>query len=138
MRPLTELAKSRVRFHLGYSVTPETMGSLEMLQGVTLGLLKPEEQLTLLGPIDGDPFEFQGETLCSQGSELAKIEKAFQNLNPTLIDDSLFVSEAGSVKLRRDELGARRALYRQLQEFLGTLVGIPVASENSWGPSRAY
>lgn len=138
MRPLTELAKSRVRFHLGYSLAPDIVGSLELLQGVTLGLLKPEEQLTLLGPLTGDPFTFQGEILCSLGSELEKIEVSFQKLNPTLIDDSLFVSEAGSVKLRRDELGARRALYHQLQSHLATLVGIPLASEDSQGPSFRY
>lgn len=121
---LTEFQKSRVRFHLDY-VQSDVSGLYEVVQELQLDRLSDEVLLALVGPSDDpSPQMYVGQSVGSSEALLARLETAYSNLSPSVIDDSLFVSQAGSVTLRRDELQARKRLYRSLQRDLATLVDV--------------
>ena len=122
---LTELQKARVRFHLGYPNDQITGALLEVQQNLVLGNLAEETEFALVGD-GGTRYVFLGRDLAQEGSLLAKLEKAHDNLGPSIIEDSLFVKSAGSVELRRDELQARRNLYGFLVRELETLLDVKV------------
>lgn len=121
---LTELQKSRVRFHLGYPNDQIVGPRLEVEQNLVLGNLNPLTELALVGDQGGVRYLFFSQDLCSEGSLLHKLEVAHDKLSPQVIEDSLFVQGAGSVTLRRDELQARKELYRFLQQELEKLLDI--------------
>ena len=121
---LTEVQLARTRFHLGYPNDQISGPRLEVEQNLVLGNLAPMTELGLVGDPTAQAVIFQGEELCAPGSMLARLEQAWENVGPATVADSLFVTQAGSVTLRRDELRARRALYDELREQLATLLNV--------------
>lgn len=126
----TELQKDRIRFHLKLpsNLNPEF---LELLNEYSLDTgLRVDTIFQVVGeelevPPQSDRILLLGDDLCQEGSILANIEAAYTNLQPGTISDSLFVSQAGSVTLRKDELRARRQLYNSLLDDLYNLLDIP-------------
>lgn len=121
---LTDLQKSRTRLHLGYPDDQLHGPTLEIEQNLVLDRLNTNVELALRGDPATQTIEFQGEILCSPNSLLDFLEIALSRLGPTTVDDSLFVSQAGSVTLRRDELQARTKMYRSLQKQLASLLNV--------------
>lgn len=133
---LTSLQLARVRFHLGYpDIEPEST-VIEIAGNVNFTQLTPSQLLALVGDRAALQQSFLGTDLATPDSLLGNLEVAFSNLLPTKIDDSLFVQSAGSVALRRDELRARKALYKNLTRTLKTLLGVCQGKEG--GPSYHY
>lgn len=137
---LSEVQKARTRFHLGYPNDQISGPSLEVQQNLLLDRLAEMTELGLVGDPTAQTVEFQGLPLCAPGSALDRLEIAWSNLGPDTIDDSLFVQSAGSVALRRDELAARRSLYRELQNQLATLLDVELFgySAQRQGPHHCY
>lgn len=135
---LTSLQKSRTRFHLGYPDDQIHGPTLEIEQNLVLDRLNPNVELALRGDSLAQTVDFQGETLCAPNSLLDFLEIALSRLSPTTIDDSLFVSQAGSVTLRRDELQARTRLYRSLQKQLASLLDVELFELTLNQGIRAY
>jgi hypothetical protein len=137
---LSDVQRARVRFHLGYPNDQISGPSLEVQQNLLLDRLAPMTELGLIGDPTDQTEEFQGLPLCAPGSQLDRLEQAWGNLGPATIDDSLFVQSAGSVSLRRDELQARRSLYREQQEHLATLLDVKLFgySAQIQGPHDCY
>lgn len=119
---LTEFQKSRVRFHLGYP-QQDSMGIIEVLEELTLDRLAPMVELSLVGELSEHTLVL-GQPLAAPGSMLANVEAAYAKLGPGTIDDSLFVSQAGSVTLRRDEYRARRQQYDGLRSDMAVLLDV--------------
>jgi hypothetical protein len=127
---ISDLQKSRVRFHLGYPNDQITGALLEIQQNLVLGNLSPDTEFALVGEA-GDRYLFLGRDLAQVGSLLHKLEVAYSNLSPLVIEDSLFVKSAGSVELRRDELQARRSLYTLLVKDLEVLLDVKIFGKTS-------
>jgi hypothetical protein len=119
---LTDLQLSRVAYHLDFT-KPDYLLAID--REVSILNLTPSQELALVGPtpLVSNIYQFEGEDLCSTTSLLGKVEAAYAKIDPSVIDDSLFVSKAGSVELRGSELRKRQSLYRQLVENLAQLVG---------------
>lgn len=117
---LTDLQKSRIRFHLGYS----SEGPAQFSDQLTVDQLKPESELALIGS-DLD-YEFLGVPLCQVGSLLYNCELAYANLAPSVIDDSMLVSTVGDIQLRANELGRRQELYDYHRERLSQVTNSPI------------
>lgn len=116
MAELTELQKERISYHLGYVARKYY---LQVSQDTALIVLNPSQKLALVGKdleelTSDEIYIFEGVELCSNTSALGKVERSYQNLDPSVIDDSLFVSQAGSVSLRGNELSNREKLYKTL------------------------
>jgi hypothetical protein len=73
--------------------------------------------------LDGD-FLYQGVLICRPFSLLWECEIARFKLNPLETDPSLFVKQAGDLKLRSDEFDARMTVYRSKQYLLANAVGL--------------
>jgi len=102
---LTDLQKTRIRFHLGYS----SAGPAQYMDRLVVDNLSTSAQLMLVGT-DFD-YEFLGLPLAQTGSILALCESAYANLAPSVIDDSLGVATVGKITLRSNELAKREELY---------------------------
>ena len=127
---LTDAQKHRISFHLNF-VKPNSLLAIDKF--FTVNQLDANQEISLVGfNLSNQPPEavilFGAETLCTRVSLLGKVELAFEKLSPEVVDDSLFVSKAGSVNLRGNELLNRRNLYEQLVEYMGQLIG---SKENS-------
>lgn len=132
--PLTTLQNERIAFHLDY-VRASYLLSLD--REISIGSLNESQVLGTVGPdlATLDPasiFVFEGQNLCSTTSLLGKVERAFANLDPSVIEDSLFVSQAGSVSLRGSELQKREALYLRLVKYLAQIVGASSKNRVGW------
>jgi hypothetical protein len=138
---LTELQKARVRFHLGYPTNLETLPGLKLQQKLLLANLDASVELSLVGDPLADWLEFEGQPLCSNSSVLGRLENAWVKLGPGTIEDSLFVSKAGNINLRTDELRARKSLYQSLVDDMSRLLDVDVfvvGNKGSNGPAFNY
>ena len=133
--PLTDLQAERVAFHLDY-VTRDYLAqigrddlTLALNESQRLGLVGPED-LSML-PQD-EVVSLEGVDLATKTSMLGKVEMAFANLTPTIIDDSLYVSVAGSVTLRGSEVMKREQLYKTLVRYMAQLIGGTVDRRVGW------
>ena len=135
---LTEIQKARTRFHLGYPNDQIAGPRLELEQNLVLNGLAEVTELALVGAANAQTVLFQGLALCAPDSYLARLETAWSNLGPGIIDDSLFVKSAGSVTLRGDELRARKALYDELRDQLATLLDVELFGDMAKGPHDCY
>lgn len=136
---LAEIQKGRTRFHLGYPNDQISGPRLEIEQNLVLDRLATATELALVGDSGSQTVLFQGLALCAPDSMLDRLETAWGNLGPTVIDDSLFVKSAGSVTLRSDELRARKALYNELRGQLATLLDVELFGDmNQLGPHHCY
>lgn len=131
---ITELQKERVSFHLHF-VSSKYI--LAISRNITLGSLNASQELALVGQSLEllDPlnvFSFEGIPLCSITSALGKVERAYANLSPSVIEDSLYVSQAGSVSLRGTELRKREELYKKMVEHMGQLLGSETYDRVGW------
>jgi hypothetical protein len=122
--PLTELQQSRIAFHLDVW---EAKSLLSIDREIKFVTLSDTDRLALVGPetIEAplEAYLFQGQELCSTTSILGRLERAFDNIDPSVISDSLLVKSAGKVSLRSDELKAREKLYRSLLKSLAKIMG---------------
>lgn len=129
---LTDLQKSRIAFHLDY-FNPNYM--LQITRDSLLLTLDPTQELQLVGLGNfTDPTQdiyIEEEFVCSKTSILGRVELAFNNLNSEVIEDSLYVSQAGQVTLRGNELRKRTELYEKMVSFLSQFVG--GTDPNGWG-----
>jgi hypothetical protein len=120
---LTELQKERISFHLGYD-SARSMLTIE--RSPLLIRLSDEQEFMLVGaqPCPHDQaFLYMDVELCDRRSFLGQVEEAYTKLCADVIDDSLYVAQAGSVTLRSNELTKRRALYQSLVDDLARTVG---------------
>jgi len=122
---LTSLQRERISFHLDYTASRYL---LAVSRDILVLTLNADQELALIGQdlIGLDPdeiFEFHGVPLCTNQSALGKVERAFNKLSSDIIEESLYVAEAGSVKLRANELAKREALYLKQVEHLAQLIG---------------
>ena len=122
---LTELQKERISFHLDYVAARYL---LAITRDNLILTLNTSQQLSLVGPDEEDvpldnKLDFEGIYLCSKTSMLGKVELAFSKLSPDTIEESLYVSSAGTVTLRGNELSKREALYLSMVSYLNQLVG---------------
>jgi hypothetical protein len=127
MATLTELQKERISFHLDYC---SARYLLQITQDNILLTINDSQKLALVGQdiddlLPASIFSFEGIPLCSTTSALGKVERAFATLDPTTIEDSLYVSQAGSVSLRGTELKKREDLYLAMVKYLTQLIGEP-------------
>lgn len=126
---LTDWQKHRVGFHLGYTDTFP-------VEWETAGI-GDYAYRTITGDPAGALMLVQGLPIGTAAGLLGRIEAAYAKLDSETIEDSLFVSSAGAVNLRGDELTKRRKLYNSLVKDLSNVTGIPMKSCNH-GPSHAY
>ena len=128
--PLTDLQEERIMFHLREKID---IAALNLERTLVLRTLNATQELSVIGNIDTaldeECFFFESVKLCTLTSQLGRVEKAYAKLDSDIIDDSLFVSQAGSVKLRGNETQQRDRLYRRLVQFLGTYFGYPSTTE---------
>lgn len=109
---LTNLQRDRIAFHMDFDAK-HGLWTVDTANRLTT--LNPDRELTIVGNLEDalpeNTFTLEGIPLCTLTSILGRCELAFSRLSPETIDDSLLVREAGKVKLRSDELGARTKLY---------------------------
>lgn len=121
---LTELQKSRIRYHLG--ITYRTAyDEVEANFRLQLDNIDPARELSLVGNQATKNYNFLGEPLCQVGSLLYKVERAFENLSPDVIDTTLFVRNTEEVALNTNELRKRRQLYELLVNQLRASFDLP-------------
>lgn len=128
---ITDLQKTRIRFHLGYS----SAGIGQFFDRLTVDGLSTSAQLMLVGTtLD---YEFLETPLCQVGSLLYKCEVAYANLDPGVIDDSLGVSAVNTIRLRGNELAKRKEIYHYQCERLAQATNSPLIGGNASG-RRGY
>lgn len=133
---LTPFQKARVRYHLGYP--SERTQFFEVSASLVLDSLPEETVLQLVGDPSDPQIEFGGQVIGAEYAALGRCELAYQKLSPLVVDDSLFVSSAGSVTLRPDELRAREQLYQRTVADLAQLLDTEVFGKNTHGPSYRF
>lgn len=91
-----------------------------------------DQELMVLGLLEDQPetdlIYISGQLVCNRKSLLGNVELAYEKLNSDTIEESLFVSSAGSAKLRGNELDNRMELYNAQVEFLAVALGAVVKS----------
>jgi len=121
---LTPLQRSRIEYHLDLD---SLQGLLALSLNIRSSTLSDSRLLSVVGNLSTAPtaeiYTHQGQSLATTESALGRCERAFDKLSPTTIDDSLLVSKAGKVVLRKDELKARRQLYREAASQLAQAMG---------------
>ena len=125
---LNENQKARIRFHLGYYWNLPPLAKIEPEERLRLGALPIEVIRLTVGDIDREGADLvvsEGETLATSGSLLGKLEVAYAKLSPETIEASLFVSTAGKINLRPNELRNRKKLYGWLTDELAKALGVP-------------
>lgn len=125
MANLTDLQKERISFHLDYV---ERKYLLAISRDTLILTLNDSQKLALVGQdltgLDASEiYVFHGVDLCTNISQLGKVERAYEQLDPDVISDSLFVSQAGSVTLRGNETSNRLSLYKLMVKKLAQLIG---------------
>ena len=104
------------------------MAKIEPEERLRLGALPIEVIRLTVGDIDREGADLvvsEGETLATSGSLLGKLEVAYAKLSPETIEASLFVSTAGKINLRPNELRNRKKLYGWLTDELAKALGVP-------------
>jgi len=139
---ITDAQKARIKFHMGY--TKSRPFSDAYLDGVYLftGTISAADEVILLGDhtlppvltdLDGyNDFFYQGTRIATPYSILWNVEKAWETMNPVNVDASLFVSVAGSVKLRATELANRDTLYCFHRDKLAQFFEVKVNEASQW------
>ena len=142
MSNLTAAQKARIKHHLGYTKTRPFSDA--WLDGVYLftGTIDPQDEIVLVGnfnipPVTNDPdgyndFYYQGERIATPHSILWNVEVAKQTMNPINVDASLFVSTAGSVKLRANELSNRENMYDHHLAYLAQFFEVRRNHPQAW------
>jgi len=122
---ISNLQKIRIEFHLGLLGPLDPVNFRAVQRDFVLTGLDPDIELSLVGdPLSTDMVVFEGQNLASKSSLLGRAELAFSVLGPQTIDASLYVSKAGSVELRGNELKNRKDLYREIVKQLAYLLGV--------------
>jgi hypothetical protein len=132
---LTEIQKTRIRFHLGYLWNLNPLSTMPMEERLRLSALPIEIIRLVVGDVelpDASLVLIEGITVCTTGSILGKVELAYANISPQTIDASLFVAEAGKTKLRGNELSNRARFYKELACELSKALGTPIFGKSSW------
>jgi hypothetical protein len=121
---LTELQKSRIRYHL--DVTYRTAyDEVEANFRLQLDNIDPERELALVGNQATKDYSYLGVPLCQVGSILYKVEKAFENLSPDVIDTTLFVKATEEITLNANELRKRQQFYDAMVSQLRNSFNLP-------------
>jgi hypothetical protein len=132
---LTTFQKARIAHHLGYMWNLPPLLTIEPLRRLKLDSLPAEVILATVGDIetanDDDKVNMEGVIFATKQSALGKVERALSNLSSEVIDASLYVSEAGTTKLRPNELAKRKALYNELVKQLSQLLGVAKFTDGS-------
>lgn len=128
---LSTLQRQRIKHHLGLSQVEPSITQLQQDRGLLFDAITPEQELSVIGdittnPVDETHFYIAGTPIAAEFSILWNCETVFRSLGPNQIDPSLFVSVAGSVKLRGNELQKRKQLYRFWQEQLALVFNYQV------------
>ena len=140
---LTELQRSRIRFHLGYtdnsySRVIEYQTNLLLDFGLSPSVLFQAVGEVLELPSQSDRYTYLGEDLCQIGSHLHKCEVAYSTLDAGIIDPTLAYKQVGSVDMRRDEVQARDRLYRKTRGHLALLLGVDLHELGAHGYRVGY
>jgi hypothetical protein len=112
---LSDLQRSRLNYHLDLDSDQSLLAvsfSLRSAQFDQSKLLAIVGDLSIASP--ADTVYVGTVALCTTGSALGRCEVAKSNLGPSTIDNSLLVQSAGKVTLRRDELTARKQVYKEM------------------------
>ena len=112
---LSDLQRSRLNYHLNIDSDQSLLAvsfSVRSAQFDQSKLLAIVGDLSLTSP--ADTVYVDTVALCTTGSALGRCEVAKSNLGPSTIDNSLLVQSAGKVTLRRDELTARKQVYKEM------------------------
>lgn len=122
---LSDLQKARILFHLDL---PSQMNDLLSVdREILITQVSATLELQLVGNLaSADPeniYVYEGTPLATLESILGRVERAYDKLSPTTIDDSLFVKKAGAVELTSTEIRQRRKLYLTLVEYLAQTLG---------------
>lgn len=108
-----------IAFHLGYIES----GDYEIEVNLKRSTYDPVVIKIVAGDLDNATDEqkviYDGIAVATQTSILGNLLNAYNNLAPSVISDSLGVSEVGSIKLRGNELRKRRELYEFWRGQLG-------------------
>lgn len=114
---VTEYQKSRIALHLGFA-NPSNLSQLDLQVSITT--MTANQELSIIGDMtDTDNLlTVNGVILCHNDSILGRVERAYANISPDIIEESLYVSKAGDAVLRGNELSNRQALYDYLREQL--------------------
>ena len=134
--PLTELQRSRIEFHLDLD---SLQGLLALSFNIRSSTLSESRLLSVVGnmttALPANIYAHQGQPLATLESALGRCERTFDKLSPSVIDDSLLVSKAGKVELRKDELKARKQLYKTASAQLAQAMGY---SDSSSGRAQLW
>ncbi|CBA17892.1 virion structural protein [Acaryochloris phage A-HIS2] len=134
---LTDLQKSRIKFHLGLSEGEPSITALLQDRGLLLDSLSQAAEDQIIGDIVTDPADpthltIAGNVVAQQGSILGNLEKCFQNLSPDIVDPSTFVYQAGDVKLNPNEFRNRGNIYEYWRELLARILNYQVIPDNGY------
>lgn len=128
---LTELQKSRIRYHLG--VTYRTAyDEVEANFSLQLNNIDPDRELSLVGNQANKNYSFLGEPLCQVGSILYKVERAFEKLSPDVVDTTLFVRATEEVTLNANEMRKRIQFYESMVDQLRASFDLPEMDSMSY------
>jgi len=128
---LTELQKSRIRYHLG--ITYRTAyEEIEANFKLMLDNIDPDRELAIVGDQTIRDYSFLGQPLCQVGSILYKVEKAFANLSPDVIDTTLFVEATEEITLNPNEMKKRQRFYEMMVDQLRSCFDLPDAPPVSY------
>lgn len=135
---LTELQRDRIKYHLGLSATEPSITTFLQDRGLIFENVTPSIESYLIGDITTNPVEethfyIAGVPIAAEYSILWEVETAHRRMGSEQIDPSLFVSVAGSVKLRSNELVKRRQLYDHWRNQLALVMNHRVVDNNCGG-----
>lgn len=135
---LTKLQQERIRFHLGYSTGGFISSISEVNDFLVFELITPEQETMIIGSLDNDADNvlIGEEAIANAQSGLGRVERAYNNLDPDVVDASLYVESAGKVVLRGNELKKRAELYDWLKQQLAAMLGINISDRYSFGSGR--
>lgn len=128
---LTELQKSRIRYHLRVTYR-NAYEEIEANFRLQLDNIDPERELSLVGNQATKDYSFLGEPLCQVGSILYKVERAFENLSPDVIDTTLFVRLTEEITLNANEMRKRQQFYQLMVDQLRASFDLPEMNSISY------
>lgn len=123
---LTELQLHRIKFHLDEA--SDLSGVISVIRDTRVYTLTSIQLRDIVGsnlellPADQVVIK-DGERLCTTESLLGKIERSYNNLDPSVVNESTYVRKAGDIELLSTEYSNRKRIYKDYVSQLASIVG---------------
>jgi hypothetical protein len=128
---LSTFQRDRIKHHLDVPTGQPINTAIIADRALLFDALTVEDELQIVGDLTTNPADpthkvVAGQLLAAEGSVLFYVEQAYELMNPTNIDPSLFVATVGTIRLRSNELAKRKQIYEHWRDRLALLLNFRV------------